>query len=58
MHFRDAAKYVTQTGRPAIFGIVEIGKKWYDCLPADLRQVVDCDTAMELMAVDPPALKT
>ena len=41
MHFQDAAKYVTEIGQPAIFGIVEISKKWYDGLPADLQEIVD-----------------
>jgi len=31
-HYQDAAKYVTETGQPAIFAIIEISKKWYDCL--------------------------
>jgi len=41
MHYQDAAKYVTEIGQPVIFGIVEISKKWYDGLPADLREIVD-----------------
>jgi TRAP-type C4-dicarboxylate transport system substrate-binding protein len=27
MHYQDAAKYVTETGQPAIFGIAELSKK-------------------------------
>ena len=41
MHYEDAAKYITEIGQPAIFGIVELSKKWYDSLPADLRDIVD-----------------
>jgi TRAP-type C4-dicarboxylate transport system substrate-binding protein len=41
MHFQEVAKYATETGQPAIFGIVEISKKWYDSLPADLQRIVD-----------------
>jgi TRAP-type C4-dicarboxylate transport system substrate-binding protein len=53
MHYQQAAKYVTETGQPAIFGIVEISKKWYDALPADLRQIIDRDAAAEALAIDP-----
>ena len=42
MHFQEAAKYVTETGQPDIFGIVEISKKWYEFaaagFTADRRQ--------------------
>jgi TRAP-type C4-dicarboxylate transport system substrate-binding protein len=41
MHYQDAAKYVTEIDQPVIFGIVELSKKWYDGLPADLREIVD-----------------
>jgi len=41
MHYQDAAKYITEIGQPVIFGIVELSKKWYDGLPADLREIVD-----------------
>ena len=37
MHFNDAAKYVTETGQPAVFAIAEISKSWYDSLPPDLQ---------------------
>ncbi|MGO8921413.1 MAG: TRAP transporter substrate-binding protein [Xanthobacteraceae bacterium] len=53
MHYQDAAKYVTETGQPAVFAIVEISKKWYDSLPADLQQVVDKDAAAESVAINP-----
>jgi TRAP-type transport system periplasmic protein len=53
MHFQEVAKYVTDTGQPAIFGIVEVSKKWYDTLPADLQQIVDKDAAAEATAINP-----
>jgi TRAP-type C4-dicarboxylate transport system substrate-binding protein len=28
MHFQDAAKFVTETGQPPVFVVVEISKKW------------------------------
>ena len=49
------AKYVTETGQPAIFLIVEISKKWYYGLPADLQQIIDKAAARELVAVNPQA---
>ena len=57
MHFQEAAKYVTETGQPAIFGIVEISKKWYDSLPTDLQQIVDKDAVSELRAINPQAIE-
>jgi TRAP-type C4-dicarboxylate transport system substrate-binding protein len=54
-HYQDAAKYVTETGQPAIFAIVEISKKWYDTLPPDLQQVLDQTAAKETVAVNPQA---
>jgi TRAP-type C4-dicarboxylate transport system substrate-binding protein len=56
MHYQDAAKSVTETGQPAIFAIIEISKKWYDSLPADLRQIVDKDAASESVAINPQAI--
>ncbi len=53
MHFQEVAKYVTDTGQPAIFGIVEISKKWHDALPADLQRIVDNDAASEAVAINP-----
>src|ERR1700735_5517322 len=45
MHFQDAAKYVTETGQPAVFVVAEVSKSWYDALPADLQKIVDSDAA-------------
>jgi TRAP-type transport system periplasmic protein len=53
MHYVDVAKYVTEIGQPAVFAIIEISKKWYDSLPADLQQVVDKDAASESVAINP-----
>ena len=56
MHFQSAAKYVTEINQPAIFAIVEVSKKWYDALPADLQQIVDKDATAEATALDPQAI--
>jgi TRAP-type C4-dicarboxylate transport system substrate-binding protein len=55
MHFADAAKFVTETGQPAIYAIVEISKTWYDSLPADLQKIVDADAASQQTAIYPLA---
>jgi TRAP-type C4-dicarboxylate transport system substrate-binding protein len=57
MHFQEAAKYVTETGQPAIFGIVEVSKKWHDSLPADLQQIIDKDADSEAKAINPQAIE-
>ncbi len=57
MHYQDAAKYVTEIGQPAIFGIAEVSKKWYDSLPPDLQQIVDKDAASESTAINPQAVE-
>jgi TRAP-type C4-dicarboxylate transport system substrate-binding protein len=56
MHFQDAAKYVTETGQPAVFAVAEINKTWYDSLPADLQKIVDKDAATEQAAIGPVAI--
>jgi TRAP-type transport system periplasmic protein len=56
MHFESAAKYVTDIGQPAIFGVVELSKKWYDALPADLQQILDKDALTESVAINPQAI--
>jgi TRAP-type transport system periplasmic protein len=55
MHFNDAAKYVTETGQPAVFVVVEVNKAWYDALPDDLKKIVDNDAAAGQVAVGPIA---
>jgi len=55
MHFQDAAKYVTETGQPAVYAIVEVNKGWYESLPADLQKMVDDDAAKEQAAIGPLA---
>ena len=56
MNYRTAAKYVTDTGQPAIFAITEISRKWYDGLAPDLRQAVDAAAASESVAINPQAV--
>jgi TRAP-type transport system periplasmic protein len=56
MHFIDASKYVTETGQPAVYAIVEISKSWYDSLPADLKKIVDEDAATQQTAIYPVAI--
>ena len=55
MHFNDAAKYVTETGQPAVFVMAEVNKAWYDSLPADLQKIVDADAAAQQKAIGPVA---
>ena len=55
MHFNDAAKYVTETGQPAVFVIAEISKTWYDSLPPDLQKIIDDDAAAQQKAIGPVA---
>ncbi len=55
MHFNDAAKFVTETGQPAVYAIVEVNKAWYESLPADLQKIVDDDAAKEQAAIGPLA---
>ena len=53
MHYQDAAKYITETGQPAIFGIAELSKKWYDSLPTDLQGIVDRAGNSEAVSINP-----
>jgi len=53
MHYQDAAKYVTDTGQPAIFLVVELSAKWRASLPKDLQRIVDRDAAKESVAINP-----
>jgi len=55
MHFNDAAKYVTETGQPAVFVVVEVNKQWYESLPPDLQKIVDDDAAAQQAAIAPVA---
>src|SRR5580698_11538568 len=57
MHYVSAAKYITEIGQPVIFGIVEISKKWYESLPADLRQILDKDAVSEALAINRQAIE-
>ena len=53
MQFMHAAKYVTEIDQPAIFGVAELSKKWYDSLPADLQQIVDRDATAAAATLNP-----
>jgi TRAP-type C4-dicarboxylate transport system substrate-binding protein len=52
MQYQKVTKYMTEIGQPAIFAIIEISKKWYDSLPADLQQVVDRNAAKESQSIN------
>jgi TRAP-type C4-dicarboxylate transport system substrate-binding protein len=56
MHYVDVTKYVTETGQPAVYAIVEISKSWYDSLPPDLQKIVDDDAATQQTALTPVAI--
>jgi TRAP-type transport system periplasmic protein len=53
MKFQDAAKYVTETGQPPVFVVVEVNKKWYDTLPADLQTLVVNASKKEMSNIHP-----
>jgi TRAP-type C4-dicarboxylate transport system substrate-binding protein len=51
-HMVDAAKFVTQTGQPAIFLIAVVNKKWFESLPADLQQILEKDAAAQSLVIN------
>ena len=53
MHYIDTAKYVTETNQNIIFVMIEVSKRWYESLPADLQQVIDKAGAEETLAINP-----
>ncbi len=53
MQYEDAAKYVTRTGQPFIFIMVEMSAKWLESLPPDLQRVVNEAAAEESVAINP-----
>jgi TRAP-type C4-dicarboxylate transport system substrate-binding protein len=53
LHFYDTAKYITMTNHAAIFLVVEVSRKWYDSLPADLQEIVDRAAASEATMINP-----
>jgi len=57
LHFYDASKYITMTNHAAIFYVVELSKKWYDSLPADLQQILDRDAASIAISFNPRAIE-
>ncbi|HUZ75072.1 MAG TPA: TRAP transporter substrate-binding protein [Stellaceae bacterium] len=40
LHFYDAAKYMTETSQYYVLIVVEMSKKWFDTLPADLQKII------------------
>jgi TRAP-type transport system periplasmic protein len=56
-HMVDAAKFVTQTGQPAIFLIAVVNKKWFESLPKDLQQIIEKDAAAQSLAINPYAVE-
>jgi TRAP-type C4-dicarboxylate transport system substrate-binding protein len=56
MHYVDVTKYVTETGQPAVYAIVEISKSWYDSLPPDLQKIIDDDAMAQQTALTPVAI--
>jgi TRAP-type transport system periplasmic protein len=56
-HMVDAAKFVTQTGQPAIFLIAVVNKKWFESLPKDLQEIVEKDAAAQDVAIKPYAVE-
>jgi TRAP-type C4-dicarboxylate transport system substrate-binding protein len=40
-----------------VFVIVEISKKWYDALPAELQKIVDTNAAKGATAINPAAIE-
>jgi TRAP-type C4-dicarboxylate transport system substrate-binding protein len=57
LHFYDAAKYITMTNHAAIFYVVELSKKWFDSLPADLQQIVEKDASNLSVNFNPRAIE-
>jgi TRAP-type C4-dicarboxylate transport system substrate-binding protein len=57
MHYEKAARYVTETGQPAIFAIVEISRKWFDSLPADLQRIVENSAGANSVAINPQTVE-
>ncbi|HEY2530418.1 MAG TPA: TRAP transporter substrate-binding protein [Xanthobacteraceae bacterium] len=56
-HMVDAAKFVTQTGQPAIFLIAEVNQKWFESLPKDLQQILENDAAAASLAINSYAVE-
>jgi TRAP-type C4-dicarboxylate transport system substrate-binding protein len=56
-HMVDAAKFVTQTGQPAIFLIAEVNQKWFESLPKDLQGILEKDAAAASLAINPYAVE-
>jgi TRAP-type C4-dicarboxylate transport system substrate-binding protein len=57
LHFFDAAKYITMTNHAGIFYVVELSKKWFESLPADLQQILEKDAAGVAVSFNPRAIE-
>jgi TRAP-type C4-dicarboxylate transport system substrate-binding protein len=57
LHFYDAAKSITMTNHAGIFYLVELSKKWFDSLPADLQQIVEKDASKLSVSFNPRAVE-
>jgi TRAP-type C4-dicarboxylate transport system substrate-binding protein len=57
-HMADAAKYVTETGQPAIFIIAEVNKNWFESLPKDLQRIIDKDAKAQSLAINSFAVQS
>jgi TRAP-type transport system periplasmic protein len=40
LQYQDAAKYITETGQSYVFVVAMVSRRWFDGLPADLREQV------------------
>ena len=56
-HMVDAAKFVTQTGQPAIFLIAVVNNKWFEALPKDLQEILEKDAAAQSLAINSYAVE-
>ncbi len=56
-HMVDAAKFVTQTGQPAIFLLAVVNKKWFEGLPQDLQQIITKQATAQSLAINPYAVE-
>ncbi|HUB95599.1 MAG TPA: TRAP transporter substrate-binding protein [Stellaceae bacterium] len=57
MHYQDAARFVTETGQPHIFIIVETSQRWFDGLPKDLQKIVADDATEDAKEIYPVAIR-
>ncbi|MFZ2068978.1 MAG: TRAP transporter substrate-binding protein [Xanthobacteraceae bacterium] len=53
LHFYDAAKYMTETSQYYVLIVVEMSKKWFDALPADLQKIILAEADNAARAIVP-----